>query len=357
MGGGVSLLRVDTMRIPLAVDQRDFRWELLANILNLFDSRETRKIVARHKRLESIDFFKVVLTSMFFSTTIKYVVEELESREELREFLGVKDVPSENQVYSFLCRFELESFVSMVLSVLNSTTRKRSRNTRLLVDCTDVTVDFNYLRNHVKQKDLEFKDYRWGYSTKGLFIGMKLTLVLEYPSLKPLLFLMHPANKHESPLYPEIMGELKRRRIMRKGDTLFLDRGFYSYKNYLMGVNEYGVIPLIFPRSNFKPEKLEGMLSYPLTIFNSSNLEREKNRYKKLKGRLISMLKNWKKFKPIRSAIEDVFKLGKSMGLKKLHRYTMKSVHKYSALNVLLIGITISLGLREKKVIQSLAEG
>ncbi len=58
------------MEIPLAVDQRDFRWELLSNILSLFDSRETRKIIARHKRLDSIIILKIVLTSMFFSATI-----------------------------------------------------------------------------------------------------------------------------------------------------------------------------------------------------------------------------------------------------------------------------------------------
>ncbi|RLI76155.1 hypothetical protein DRP04_12880 [Archaeoglobales archaeon] len=46
--------------------------------------------------------------------------------------------------------------------------------------------------------------------------------------------------------------ELKRRRIIRRGDIVFMDKGFYAYRNYLMGINEYRIVPLIFPRSNFK---------------------------------------------------------------------------------------------------------
>ena len=123
-----------------------------------------------------------------------------------------------------------------MILILNSITKKRQRNARI-IDCTDV----NYFRNPVRQKDLEGKEYRWGYSPKGVFIGMKLTLVLEHPSLKPLLFLIHPA-KNEAKIFQEVLNELKRRRIIRKGDTVILDKGFYAYKNYLIGINEYRVV-------------------------------------------------------------------------------------------------------------------
>jgi len=72
-----------------------------------------------------------------------------------------------------------------------------------------------------------------------MFVSMKLTLVLEHPSLKPLLFLLHPANRHEAKIFQEVMDELKRRRIARKGDTVIMDKGFYAYKNYLVGMNKY----------------------------------------------------------------------------------------------------------------------
>jgi len=185
---------------------------------------------------------------------------------------------------------------------------------------------------------------------------MKLTLVLEHPSLKPLLFLLHPANKHEAKIFGEVLDELKRRRIIRRGDIVVMDKGFYAYRNYLMGINEYRIVPLIFPRSNFKINRLDGMLSYPLGIFSSKRLKEEKRRFKALKTKLMGLLQRWEEFKSVRSAIEDVFKLAKSFGLRKLHRYTGKSVYKFATLNVLLVGVVVALGFREKKVLQRLAE-
>jgi hypothetical protein len=135
-----------------------------------------------------------------------------------------------------------------------------------------------------------------------------------------------------------------------------MDRGFYAYRNYLIGINEYRVVPLIFPRSNFDISRLDGMLSYPLSIFDSKNLDEEKRRFKTLKAKLINLLRRWQEFKAVRSAIEDVFKLAKSFGLRRLHRYTKRSVLKFVALNVLLVGIVVAMGFREKKVLQRLAE-
>ena len=224
------------------------------------------------------------------------------------------------------------------------------------MDCTDVSVDINWFRKPVRQRDLEGKDYKWGYSSKGMFVGFKLTLVLEHPSLKPLLFLLHPANRHEAKIFQEVMEELKRRKIIRRGDVIVMDKGFYAYKNYLMGMNEYRVVPLIFPRSNFNMYKLDGMLSYPLSVFDSKSLEKEKRRFSVLKSKLLSLLQKWGEFKAVRSVIEDVFKLAKSFGLRSLHRYTRRSVYKFAALNVLLIGLVAALGFREKKVLQRLAE-
>ena len=193
------------MEIPLVVDASDCRWQLLAKILKIFELRKTKKIIAKFTSQikTAINSIKIVLTSMFFSTKISHVVEELEQREDLREFLGIKEeeVPRIAYIYSFLSRFDLDNFTAMILRILNSITRRRARNTKLIIDCTDVSVDINWFRKPVKQKDLEGKDYRWGYSAKGLFVGMKLTLVLDHPSLKPLLFLLHPANRHEAKIF------------------------------------------------------------------------------------------------------------------------------------------------------------
>ena len=130
----------------------------------------------------------------------------------------------------------------MILRILNSITKRRARNTKLIVDCTDVSVDINWFGKPVRQRDLEGKDYKWGNSSKGMFVGFKLTLFLDHTSLKPLLFLLHPANRHEARIFQEVMEELKRRRIARRGDVIVMDKGFYAYKNYLVGMNKYRIL-------------------------------------------------------------------------------------------------------------------
>jgi len=60
-----------------------------------------------------------------------------------------------------------------------------------------------------------------------------------------------------------------------------------------MGISRFKVILAIFPRKDFKTEKLIGMLSYPLSIFNRSNPEKEKEFYKGLVKSLKVKLENW----------------------------------------------------------------
>jgi hypothetical protein len=70
----------------------------------------------------------------------------------------------------------------------------------------------------------------------------------------------------------------------------------------------------------------------------------------------LSSLYFWEKFKPKRSLIENVIKvMKKTFSLEKMHRFTLPSVRKYTSFAVLLVGITISLGIREKKQLQRLA--
>ena len=70
----------------------------------------------------------------------------------------------------------------------------------------------------------------------------------------------------------------------------------------------------------------------------------------------MSLLRRWQEFKPVRAIIEDVLKLAKSFELRRLNRYTRRSVSKFAALNVLLVDIVVAMGFREKKVLQRLAE-
>jgi len=90
---------------------------------------------------------------------------------------------------------------------------------------------------------------------------------------------------------------------------------------------------------------------------NRSNPEKEKKFYNGLVKSLKAKLENWKKYRPIRGTIEDIFKLAKdAFSLKKLHRYTKRSVKKFVCLHVLLVGIVVSLGINTKEELQKIAE-
>jgi hypothetical protein len=220
----------------------------------------------------------------------------------------------------------------------------------LILDWTDISLDLNPFR----KRDLKDKPYKWGYSTKGFFLGMKMMVLIDYKTLTPLFFHVYPANIHESRIYPLILEMLKRRKLIRFGDAIIMDRGFYAYKNYLIGIR-YGIVPLIIPREKFRFGRLEGLLSYPLFIFNSKNVEKEKRKYRKLVRRLFEGLKQ--NLKTLRAIIEDVIKLGKeAYGMKRLHCYDFEPVKKRCFLSVLLTGMTFEFGFREKKVIQKLSE-
>ncbi len=65
---------------------------------------------------------------------------------------------------------------------------------------------------------------------------------------------------------------LKRRKLIRFGDAIIMDRGFYAYKNYLIGIR-YCVVPLIILGEKFRFNRFEGLISYPRLKMNLLNDE------------------------------------------------------------------------------------
>ena len=342
------------VRLPVIPVKGDEKWELLSKIVDKLETRETKKALARYKITpvnKAVEFLKVIILAMFFELEISYAVNEVNKRYELRKFLRVEEEIKLKSVYNFMAKFEAEQLINFVFSIINvNSKRRRNKPSLLILDWTDISLDLNPFR----RRDLKNKPYKWGYSTKGFFLGMKMMILIDYRTLTPLFFHLYPANVHESRIYPLILELLKRRKLIRFGDSIIMDRGFYAYKNYLIGIR-YGVVPLIIPKKNFRFERLKGLISYPLFIFNSKNVEEEKKRYKKLVKKLFEGLKE--NLKTLRSIIEDVIKLGKeAFSLKRLHCYAFEPVKKRCSLSVLLTGMTFKLGFREKKVIQRLSE-
>ncbi|PHP45502.1 hypothetical protein B6V01_003725 [Methanosarcinales archaeon ex4572_44] len=71
--------------------------------------------------------------------------------------------------------------------------------------------------------------------------------------------------------------ELKRRRLLQKEDTIILDKGYCSYNNYFNGIVKFKIIPLIFLKKKLNMKKILGNITYPLSIFDKKNVNREKH--------------------------------------------------------------------------------
>jgi len=173
-----------------------------------------------------------------------------------------------------------------------------------------------------------------------------MTIAAEYETLRPLAILIYPGSPNAAKIFDEMMSELKRRRLLRKGQLIVADKGFYSASNYLIGINKYKIIPLIFPRKKPTLEVLKDKITNPLDYFDHNN--KSGAIYKTLRERLFELLPKWEDFRRTRWKIEKVFQfLKQNLGLGHIHAYTKRSVYKKAYLNVLLLGILISQGYNE----------
>jgi len=266
-----------TMHSPLIVEPQDPKWLLLQKVLSAVSTRRTKQELSK-KGITPVtsaeQAIKIALVAMFFSVDIAYVIHEMGSRRKLRRFMGIPEVPPVDTIYRFFSKYDENQFISVISGILNSScTRRRKRGTTtFLIDATAITLDLNWIRRTYSKKQLEKREFKWGYSpSHGHYIGYKLTLVIEYPSLHPVCMLLHPGSPHDSVLYEEVMTDLKRRRIIRIGDMVIFDKGYYSYGNYVNGIFKFNVVPLIFSKKNFSVKKLLNQLNYPIWIFGRSD--------------------------------------------------------------------------------------
>ena len=351
------------MKHRLNLDIKDPNYALLKEIFKIMDSRETSKILASFgfKNLNKQVFtFKIIFISMFFGLDIPFILNELESKEELRKYFNISEVWSADQVYKTLSLQDPDNLIKALNRILNSINRVKRRGKKtFIVDATPVDLDFNFHRNKKTKEHLQTLNLKWSYSSSnGFYIGFKATVIIDFDSMNPVCILIHSGAPNDAKLFDEIMETLQKRRIIQKGDTLIFDKGYYSYENYQLGISKYKIVPFIFPRDNFKRNKLNDQLSYPLQVFKKTKkIITEKRFYDNLKHELLKKLDNWEKFKPIRGKIEDFFKLLKQgLNMREIHKYTPKSVEKTVYLNVFLGALIITQGFYSKTAIQQLSE-
>ncbi len=351
------------MKHHLNYSKEDPNYILLGKIFKIIGSRKTKTIISS-KGVKNVNMMilsvKISFTAIFFNTTIEFVVRELKRDNKLRKFFEISDAPDAGQISEFLSRFKSESYVKIVNSILMNIKPLKTRGKRtFIVDATPVDLDYNIKRKTRSKKYLAKRELKWSYSSSyGFYIGFKATIVIEQKSAMPVAIIIHSGAPHDSKIFSEIMENLQKRRIIRKNDTILFDRGYYSYQNYQIGISKYKIVPLIFPKENFKIQKLNDKLTYPLRVFNNKKTEkRAKKLFNTLKNQLLKKIAIWKKYKPVRGKIEDFFKLCKSgLSLKKLHKYTPESAQRTTILIVFLAGLITTLGYNTKTALQKLSE-
>ncbi|MBU4534232.1 MAG: transposase, partial [Euryarchaeota archaeon] len=167
--------------------------------------------------------------------------------------------------------------------------------------------------------------------------------------------LFHPGAVHDSKIYLEILADLKRRRILKKGDLILADKGYFSFKNYGAGLMDYKIVPLIRPKKDTRKDRVFSQFNYPLELFGVENPL--KKLYKQLVSKLSQLYDKWDDLKSIRSKIEDFNKFfKKGVGHEEIPSYTYKSAVKTTYLSVLLAALIVSKLKPDNKQLQQLAE-
>ena len=348
------------MKIPLVYDEENPKYRLLDSIFIIIDSREVKQELARNG-IKPVNTFikamKIRFISMFFDIDIKYVVNEINNSPKLREQWRIKSILDYNKLSEAFSEWDSEQILEFVLKIINKQFIKSKRGKRtIIVDATPIILDINLEKKYYDEKMLEEKGFEIGFSkTHGYYIGGKLTLAIDFHTGQVLAILIHKGARSDAKIFPEMLEELKRRRIISKKDLIMADKGYVSYKNYEMGVMEYKIIPLIFPRENMRLDKILGRCNYPLEVYKGN--EKLKKTLEDITSTFSIFMKHWKLYKSIRACIEHFFKLmKKGVGYDVYHMYTDESVEKTAFLNVLLANLVISEVTFDLKVIQRLSE-
>jgi transposase len=75
-----------------------------------------------------------------------------------------------------------------------------------------------------------------------------MTLANDQRTCRPLAILIHSGTPHDTTIFDDMLNELKKRKILKNWQLILCDNGFQSLENYLIGINKYKIVPLLFPK-------------------------------------------------------------------------------------------------------------
>ena len=226
----------------LNYDLNEPKCSLLSKIFKIIDSKKFRDTCSRNgiKNCQMmINSIKIVFIAMYFDYTISNVVIELNRSKKLRKFAGFSnEIPTAEQIYEYMSRYSAEQYSKLV----NSTLMKYNKQNRRLYYCfigdaTPSACDFNNDKHFIPKEHLEKLNLKWSFSTtKGHYIGFKVTVILNEENMNPISILIHSGAPNDSKIFDEVLQDLHKRRIIKRKDIILFDRGYVRQEASLFSI-------------------------------------------------------------------------------------------------------------------------
>ena len=194
-----------------------------------------------------------------------------------------------------------------------------------------------------------------GYSSN---IEFKVTVVLKKYSSCPVSLIIHSDAKNDSKIYEEILQELKRRRLLRKKQVIYFNKYYYSMENYLIGIKEYNIITIIFPRQYFRIEKLEAKMSTRLDIFyDEKKTKTRKRTLPRINNHIIQKTQKLEKNQTNKRINRRFQSMQRCIRIRKIPLIYTKINAKKHLLMLIIISLIVQQGFKTKTQLQKLSEG
>jgi hypothetical protein len=333
------------MLSPLIPDIKHPKWTIIAKLLEIIGSPRSRKIAGRLKISDVNNFLlsiKILILSDLFERDISKVVSEINDNSELKKLLGTEMNLKAIDIYKFQSNLDYNSIYQFLKRLFNP--KRRIRNKKqgtVIIDTSSIEIDLNLWRNkHRIGKSNNKYNYSYGPSI-GYYVGFKLILAINQEN-ELLGFEIFQDSPNDSKILVPFIEKLFRSRIIKSGDIIVCDKGFTSKSNYLVIINRFKLVPIIYPRKNTNITKIIREINPPLDLFSSKKYNMII--WKRIVANFKKLIANWENFKVIRSNIEDYFNISKNfLGMDRNHQYTKASVEKRVARIIFLTETLIQL--------------
>lgn len=318
------------MLSPLIPDIMHPKWIIVSKLLEIIGSPRACKIAGRLKISDVNNFIlsiKVLILSDLFERDVSKLVSEINENLALKKLLGIDMKLKTSDIYKLQSNLDYNLIYQFLKRVFQPKRRTRNKKQEtIIIDSSSIEIDLNIWRNRHKIGKSD-KKYRYSYGPSiGYYVGFKLILAINQ-NYELLGFEIYKDSPNDSKLLIPFVERLIRARIIKYEDIIVCDKGFTSKANYLMIINRFNLVPIIYPRKNTNLEKIIRDINPPLELFFSKKYNMEI--WKRVVSNFKKLILNWEYFKAIRSNIEDYFNISKNfLGMNRNHQYTKVSVEK-----------------------------